>query len=128
MQTQATTLACAASLNEPSGNTAELLGWPDATLLLPTCNLPVKALGLSKKVAHSNIIEPFSMQHIRLQCSVTIVPVHDSCLSSLMLLVVPTLTTAKFCFTSAMRTAFCCLLLQASSLVCLLAYHCCTKV
>lgn len=51
---QATTSAYAASLSEPADGTAELLGWPDSAPLQPTCDLPVKALGLSKKVLHSN--------------------------------------------------------------------------
>ncbi|KAL3133778.1 hypothetical protein ABBQ32_008258 [Trebouxia sp. C0010 RCD-2024] len=48
---QATTAVYAASMGEPTDSTSGLLGWPDATPWPPTCDLPVKDLGLSKKAA-----------------------------------------------------------------------------
>lgn len=50
VQIQATTAVYAASMGEPTDSTSGLLGWPDATPWPPTCDLPVKDLGLSKKV------------------------------------------------------------------------------
>ena len=50
VQMQATTSAYAASMPE----TGKLLGWPDLTPLQATCDIPVKALGLSKKVPLSS--------------------------------------------------------------------------
>lgn len=50
MQMQETASAYAASMPEPTDARAELLGWPDSAHLPPTCDLPVKDLGLSKKV------------------------------------------------------------------------------
>lgn len=63
VQVQATTSAYAASLHGALGSTSEPgadWDWPDATSLQPTCNLTVKALGLSKKVLHSNTIKLLS--------------------------------------------------------------------
>ena len=49
-QLQETASAYAASMPEPADGKAALLGWPDSAHLPPSCDLPVKDLGLSKKV------------------------------------------------------------------------------
>ena len=72
VQIQATTSAYASSLCEPADSTTELLGWPDSALLPPTCDLPVQALGLSKKVLLSNSFEPLTstINHVQVAFSV----------------------------------------------------------
>lgn len=47
---QVTTTSYEGAVPELMNGTPELLGWPETSQLGPTCDLPAKELGLSKKV------------------------------------------------------------------------------
>ena len=57
VQIQATASAYAASIVGPTAEPEDdrVWGWPDAASLQPTCDLPVAALGLSKKVLQKHL-------------------------------------------------------------------------
>ena len=119
MQVQATTSAYAASILR-AGTAAEQevgWGWFNANCLQPTCNLPIGALGLSKKVLLCNTIQisgvinnaqqhhqisQHSHQHrLIFVCkrSSAVGPVHDSCQQP-SVVCVPLVTKGQPCFTS----------------------------